>query len=100
MGIMFNLPAVPLSEVLPVVLRSLPLKNDYTENETVYKCLLGLMSSNNADLAANVADLKRVFTEAAADDSGVDDEWKQQIKAAYQVCLRFQAVLFMCIFVM
>jgi len=80
--IMCNLPAVPLSGVLPVVLRSLPLKNDFTENETVYKCLLGLMSSNNADLAASVADLKRVFTEAAADDSSVEDEWKQQLKAA------------------
>jgi len=72
--IMCNILSAPLPKVLPVVLRSLPLKNDYTENETVCKCLLGLMSSNNADLAANIPELKRVFTEACADDSGVDDE--------------------------
>jgi len=80
--IMFNPTAVPLSQVLPVILRCLPLKSDYTEDETVYKCLLGLMAMNNADLAANQVDLKRVFMEAAANESSLDDEWKQQIKAA------------------
>ena len=39
---------VPLVTMLPVVLKSLPLKNDMTANETVYKCLLGLMEMKNA----------------------------------------------------
>ena len=73
---------VPLGQVLPVVLKSLPLKNDMTENETVYKCILGLISMNNADAAANKAEIQRVFTEAIAEGSKVDDEIKAQLSAA------------------
>jgi len=73
---------VPVSQVLPVVLSKLPLKNDMTENESVYKCLLGLLQMNNPDAIAQKAELKRVFTEATADGSKVDDEMKQTLKMA------------------
>jgi hypothetical protein len=53
-----------------------------TENETIYKCLLGLLQMNNADAVAQKAEIKRVFTEAAADGSKVDDETKQKLKMA------------------
>lgn len=33
---------VPLGEVLPVLLSSLPLKEDYEENKPIYDCLVGL----------------------------------------------------------
>jgi len=73
--------AVPLGQVLPVMLKSLPLKNDFTENETVYKCLLGLISMNNPDLSANKAELVRVLTEATAEGSAVEEEIQSQLKA-------------------
>lgn len=75
---------VPMSQVLPVVLKALPLKNDMTENETVYSCLFGLLQQNNADLLANKLELQRVFGEAASEASKVDDELKEKLKLALQ----------------
>ena len=40
---------VPMAQVSHVFLRALPLKTDMTENETVYKCLLGLVQMNHPD---------------------------------------------------
>ena len=73
---------VPMSQVLPVVLKALPLKNDMTENETIYKCLLGLLQMNNADAIAQKAEIRRIFTEALAAGSQVDDETKEKLKLA------------------
>ncbi len=73
---------VPIAQVLPVVLQALPLKNDMTENETVYKCLLGLLQMNNADTLAQTAEIKRVFIEASSGESKVDDHLKAQLTAA------------------
>lgn len=39
--------AVPLDQVLPVFLNSLPLKADYAENEPVFNCLFQLFRVNN-----------------------------------------------------
>lgn len=75
---------VPLPQVLPVLLKALPLKNDMTENETVYNCLFGLLQQNQADLLANKLELSRVFAEAASDTSNVDDELKEKLKLALQ----------------
>lgn len=74
--------SVPISQVLPVVLRVLPLKSDMTENETVFKCLFGLLQSNNPDAIACKAEIKRVFLDACEDESKVDDELKEKIKLA------------------
>ncbi len=74
---------MPVSQVLPVMLSKLPLKNDMTENETVYKCILGLLQMNNADAMAQKAEIKRVFTEAIAEGSRVDDENKEKLKMAF-----------------
>jgi hypothetical protein len=75
---------VPLDQVLPVMLKALPLKSDMTENETVYNCLLGLLQANNADLGANKIELARVFGMAASDESKVDDSIKEKLKLALQ----------------
>ena len=37
-------------QVLPVVVRCLPLKEDFEENITVYKCLAQLNSSQNPEV--------------------------------------------------
>jgi hypothetical protein len=75
---------VPLGQVLPVVLKAMPLKNDMTENETVYNCLLSLLQANNADIRVNKVELTRVFGQASSDDSKVDDDLKEKLKLALQ----------------
>lgn len=75
---------VPMSQVLPVLLRALPLKTDMTENETVYTCLLGLLHMNQPDALANASEIRRVFMEACSENSKVDDELKGKLHAALQ----------------
>jgi hypothetical protein len=75
---------VPMNLVLPVLLKALPLKNDMTENETVYNCLFGLLEQNQVDLMANRQQLSLVFAEAASEDSKVDDELKGKLRLALQ----------------
>ena len=38
---------VPLDQVLPVILKNLPLTRDYEENEPVYNCIFSLLDGNN-----------------------------------------------------
>jgi hypothetical protein len=73
---------VPMAQVLPALLKVLPLKNDMTENETVYKCLLGLLQMNQPDAIANKAELRRIFTEATAEGSKVEEEVQNKLKLA------------------
>lgn len=73
---------VPMAQVLPALLNALPLKNDMTENETIYKCLLGLLQMNQPDAIANKAELRRIFTEATAEGSKVDEEIQGKLKLA------------------
>ncbi|KAL5021050.1 hypothetical protein ScPMuIL_000205 [Solemya velum] len=42
-----NKVVVPLEHVLPVIIRCLPLKEDFDENPTVFKCLLQLYGSED-----------------------------------------------------
>jgi hypothetical protein len=79
---------VPLGQVLPVMLAALPLETDFTENDTVYNCLLGLLNmvQTNADVQANVATIQRILTSACQEDgdTGVEENMQQKIKAALQ----------------
>eukprot|EP00536_Pseudo-nitzschia_multiseries_P014497 jgi/Psemu1/262211/estExt_Genewise1Plus.C_7140005 len=80
--IMASPTSVPMPQVLPAMLRLLPLKTDMTENDTVYKCLLGLIQMGQPDAVAQKAELQRVFTQATAPDSKVDEEVQAQLKQA------------------
>jgi hypothetical protein len=71
---------IPMPQVLPALLKALPLKSDVTENPVVYKCLLGLIQGNHPDLAANKDELKRVLTAATAENSDVLEEIQVQIR--------------------
>lgn len=73
---------LPMPQVLPALLKLLPLKTDMTENETVYKCLLGLLQMNHPDAIAQKGELRRIFTDAVSPDSKVDDEIKEKLKQA------------------
>jgi importin-4 len=80
--------AIPLGQVLPVMLAALPLETDFTENDTVYNCVLGLLSMvhSNTDVQANAANIQRILTTVCQDegDGGVEEDMQQKIKAALQ----------------
>lgn len=74
--------SLPMSQVLPALLKLLPLKTDMTENETVYNCLLGLLQMNHPDAVAQKGELRRIFSEAVSPDSKVDEETQGKLKQA------------------
>lgn len=73
---------LPMPQVLPALLKLLPLKTDMTENETIYTCLLGLLQMNQPDALAQKAELRRIFTEATAAGSKVEPEVQEKLKQA------------------
>jgi hypothetical protein len=74
--------SVPMPQVLPALLKLLPLKTDMTENETVYTCVLGLIQVNHPEALAQKSELQRIFTEATAPGSKVDEEIQSKLKQA------------------
>jgi len=73
---------LPMPQLLPAVLKLLPLKTDMSENETVYTCLLGLLQMNQPDAVAQKAELRRIFSEATAAGSKVEPEIQEKLKQA------------------
>jgi len=80
--IIMAMPAqVPMEQVVPVFLKVLPCKSDLTENETVYNCILGLISMNHTALPR--AEVQRVLSTVLNDpDSKLEDEMRQRIASA------------------
>lgn len=52
---------VPVEQVFPVLLRSMPLKEDFEENCTVFKCIAFLYEKNPSQVAAHINDIARIF---------------------------------------
>jgi len=75
---------VPLEQVIPVFLSVLPLKNDMTENDAIYKCLLGLLQMKQSTLMVHKSQLRRIFMEATQETSKVDEDIKEKLKLALQ----------------
>jgi importin-4 len=80
--------AIPLGQVLPVLLAALPLETDFTENDTVYNCLLGLlnMAHTNSDVQANAPNIQRILMAVCQNDGDgeLDEELQNKIKSALQ----------------
>lgn len=56
-----NTASMPLDQVLPVWIQSLPLKNDFQENAPVYRALFHLFRTNGAALQPYMEHLLQVF---------------------------------------
>jgi hypothetical protein len=52
--------AVPIEEVIPVLLQHLPLKTDYAENEPVYQCLIQLIRASHPAVLPHLATLRQI----------------------------------------
>ncbi|KAI3752743.1 hypothetical protein L2E82_24780 [Cichorium intybus] len=57
--------AVPLYQVLPMLLKVLPLKEDHEESVLVYSCICNLVLSSNSQILDLVPDLVTVFAQVA-----------------------------------
>ncbi|XP_071697330.1 uncharacterized protein [Rutidosis leptorrhynchoides] len=57
--------SVPLNQVLPILLRVLPLKEDHEESVHVYSCVCHLVLSSNSQILQLVSDLVVVFAQVA-----------------------------------
>jgi hypothetical protein len=63
--IMANPDSIPLNQVLPVLLKVLPLKEDHEESMTVYSCICQLVLSSNPQILSQVPDLVNIFAQVA-----------------------------------
>ncbi|KAL0659874.1 hypothetical protein Bca4012_080459 [Brassica carinata] len=52
---------VPLNQVLPVLLKGLPLKEDQEESMAVYSCIYSLVLASNPQIVSHVPDLVKIF---------------------------------------
>ncbi|KAI3509342.1 hypothetical protein L1887_24553 [Cichorium endivia] len=57
--------AVPLYQVLPMLLKVLPLKEDHEESVLIYSCICNLVLSSNSQILDLVPDLVPVFAQVA-----------------------------------
>ncbi|XP_064599081.1 importin-4-like isoform X2 [Liolophura sinensis] len=58
-----NSGAVPLDQVIPVIVQCLPLKEDYDEQATVFRCLTQMYTSGNQQLIQYVPQLLKVVSQ-------------------------------------
>ncbi|KAJ8095137.1 hypothetical protein PM082_010359 [Marasmius tenuissimus] len=77
--ILKNTSAVPLDQVLPVLLEALPLKNDYLENRPVFRAIFHLTRTNGAALGPYMDRLLQVFAHVL--DPNGPDQTGDEIRA-------------------
>ncbi|XP_069490065.1 importin-4 [Ambystoma mexicanum] len=58
--IITNAVGVPVDQVLPVMLRAMPLKDDFAENVTAFKCITFLYSQSPDKVIKNLSDIMRI----------------------------------------
>eukprot|EP01041_Mallomonas_annulata_P009311 gene9311-19329_t len=71
--------AVPLPQVLPVMLDALPLRADMLESTSVYSCIISLLQAGEPTAMSNYTKILRIFAEALREGSKVPDEAKAVI---------------------
>ncbi|KAJ1686897.1 hypothetical protein LUZ63_018287 [Rhynchospora breviuscula] len=65
--------AIPLNQVLPVFLKSLPLKEDREESMSVYSCIYNLILSANSHILPLVPDVIHIFAQVVVSPDENDD---------------------------
>lgn len=77
--------SVPMEQVLPVFLQALPLKSDFSENDTVYTCLLGLWNMQKVPKD----EVQRILTAVmSADEKAASRKMKDELQARVQATLQ------------
>lgn len=60
---MTNLACVPVAQVFPVLLRALPLREDFEENSTVYSCVAFLYNTDQTLIIQHLRQLLHIFSQ-------------------------------------
>jgi len=60
---------IPLEQVLPVFIQSLPLREDFDENEVVYSSILSLLQSGNPAIAQCMKETLTMFAKVISADT-------------------------------
>ncbi|CAM8919178.1 unnamed protein product [Rhodiola kirilowii] len=80
--IMVHPEAIPLNQVLPVLLKVLPLKEDREESLAVYSCICNLVISSNSQILPLVEELVKIFAQVVASPDESSDA-KLQVGQAF-----------------
>jgi hypothetical protein len=71
---------VPIAEVLPALVKLLPLKKDYMENKPIYDCIVGLYQHQNATVQQLTGELLGVFAQVLAPpEEQLETETRQKV---------------------
>lgn len=74
--------AMPISQVLPVIVSHLPLTDDYAENQPVYKMICQLYRANNQDVLNLTEKLIPVFVDVLGGDKDqIKDSTREELSA-------------------
>jgi hypothetical protein len=74
-----NVAAVPLDQVLPILIASLPLRHDVLENRPIFRALFFLFRTNGAALHPYIGNLLPVFAHVL--DPNAPDQIGDEIRA-------------------
>ncbi|KAH9706940.1 Importin N-terminal domain-containing protein [Citrus sinensis] len=80
--IMVNPQSIPLNQVLPVLLKVLPLREDFEESMAVYNCISTLVLSSNPQILSLVPELVNLFAEVVVSPEE-SSEVKSQVGMAF-----------------
>ena len=71
---------INIKEILPVFLRSLPLREDHEEDQPVYQCIFTLVAAQNTLLCVTYKrELLRIINAVCIENSPVDAEIIQEL---------------------
>ncbi|KMZ76407.1 Importin-4 [Zostera marina] len=79
---------IPLSQVIPVLLKALPLKEDLEESMIVYSCICNLVLSFNAQILPLVPEIVRLFAQVVSSPAE-SNEVKSRIGMTFTQLLSF-----------
>ncbi|GAM42478.1 karyopherin [Talaromyces pinophilus] len=70
---------VPIADVLPAIVSILPLKNDYEENEPLYKMIAQLYKWEDPTVRQLTPQLLPVFQAVLSDDDQLEDDRRKEV---------------------
>ncbi|CAG8438463.1 984_t:CDS:10 [Funneliformis caledonium] len=72
--------AIPIDQVLDVIMDTLPLKQDYEENEPVFKCIFYLFRANNSFVLNHIPDFLKIFAQVLSPpEDQLKDHTRQEL---------------------
>lgn len=74
--------AVPLPQVLPVIIAALPLRADHEEGGNIYECLIELMKASEPTIMAHFATVIAIFGTTIMPGAKSDRETKVKVSSA------------------